>query len=370
MENVTFLLQNMDVGGVQRVNNVIAKSLSKDYEVNILLTQYKNIEFTTSVTCHVIKRYTRLEDYSLRAIKKIPINLNLLKKSLNKKLAEKIVYNLKKINTDIVIVNAELILLVPMIKRMAPNITIISWVHNNIDIYLNRYFKKEQEDLKIGLRVSDKNICLTKYDLEKIKNINRNTFCIANPLTLENTEISDLDNPYIICVARYSVQHKGLDYLIEIASKLPDPWTIKLVGSGNRKEQKEISKLIERWRANDKIELCGNLRGSELNDCYRKSSLYLMTSRWEGFPLVLAEAMSFGLPIVAFNQTGANEVLQEGKFGVIVEQGNTGAMLNSLLEIINNEQKMEELSSLSIKRTDDFRISTISEQWKLLINNK
>ena len=369
MKNITFLLPNMDVGGVQRVNSVVADSLNEDYNVNILLTQNKNIEFLTTVSCSVVERYTKIEDYILRAVKKMPRNLDVIEYQLDKVMVKKIVANLKNLGTDIVIVSADLILQVPLLKKMMPNITIISWVHNNIDIYINNYFKYKQKQLILGLEMSDSIVCLTGYDLEKISEMNNNTICIANPLTLENNTVSKLNKPYIVCVARYSINHKGLDYLIEIASKLPDPWIIKLVGSGNKKEQREIAKLITKWDAHKKIELCGNLNGLNLSKCYRESSIYLMTSRWEGFGLVLVEAMSFGLPIIAFSQTGSDEVLQHGKFGVIVEQGNINAMVEALLEIINSPEKIKVLSDLSIKRTESFNISTISNQWKLVINS-
>lgn len=61
-----------------------------------------------------------------------------------------------------------------------------------------------------------------------------------------------------------------------------------------------------------------------------------MTSRWEGFGLVLTEAMSFGLPIIAFENSGSNEVLDNGKYGIVVEQGNVEEFSRELNRMISD----------------------------------
>ena len=368
MKKVTFLLPDMKVGGVQRVNSVISENLSNFYETNILITQHKNVEFNTSIPCDVVENYSKAEDYFLRLLKRSPMNVDSVESIFNKRLVRKIIINMRKNNTDTIIVNADLILQIPLLKKYAPEIKIIAWVHNNIDIYMEKYFSEKRELLIKSLELADVVICLTEFDLIKIKKINKNTICIFNPVTLENNETSSLNTQTILCVARYSIEHKGLDYLIEIASKLPTNWKIKLVGSGNAAEREEVMRLVENWDAQNKIELCGNLHGDELKNCYKESSIYLMTSRWEGFPLVLAEAMSFGLPVVAFEQTGSKQVLQNGEFGIIIEQGKIDRMLESLIDLIEDPEKLKELSALSLNRVEEFQINKILNQWKDLLN--
>lgn len=109
--------------------------------------------------------------------------------------------------------------------------------------------------------------------------------------------------------------------------------------------------------------LLGALNGKELNNHYLNSSIYIMTSRWEGMPLVLAEAMSFGLPIIAFSQTGSNEVLANGKYGVLVENGNVSELTNQLIMLINDVEKRKQYQKLSLERVEDFQLKNIITKW-------
>lgn len=74
-----------------------------------------------------------------------------------------------------------------------------------------------------------------------------------------------------------------------------------------------------------------------------------MTSRWEGFGLVLVEAMDFGLPILAFSRTGSNEVIANGKHGVLVENGDVSELTNQLTMLINDVEKRSNINNYHYK---------------------
>jgi Glycosyltransferase len=111
------------------------------------------------------------------------------------------------------------------------------------------------------------------------------------------------------------------------------------------------------------------LYGKALKKHYLKSSIYLMTSRYEGFGLVLLEAMNFGLPIIAFSQSGSKEILNNGKYGILVSNGDVEAMYEKLLDFINDVNLREEYQQKSIKRVKDFSLDAITKQWEKTINN-
>ncbi len=92
-----------------------------------------------------------------------------------------------------------------------------------------------------------------------------------------------------------------------------------------------------------------------------------MTSRWEGFPLVLAEAMSFGLPVIAFKQSGSTEVLEGGRDGILIENGDIEQIVNALLELIVNKEKRIEYQKKSLERVKDFNLNSIVAQWENII---
>lgn len=92
-----------------------------------------------------------------------------------------------------------------------------------------------------------------------------------------------------------------------------------------------------------------------------------MTSRWEGMPLVLAEAMSFGLPIVAFEQSGSSEVLDDGKYGILVENGNVEAMITELLKLVENPELRKIYQRKSLERVQNFKVEILQKQWQNII---
>ena len=94
-----------------------------------------------------------------------------------------------------------------------------------------------------------------------------------------------------------------------------------------------------------------------------------MTSRWEGMPLVLAEAMSFGLPIIAFNQSGSAEVLGKGKYGILVENGNIDEMVFQLKQLMSNIEMRKEYQNISLQRIQDFDLTKITKTWTRLLES-
>jgi len=108
------------------------------------------------------------------------------------------------------------------------------------------------------------------------------------------------------------------------------------------------------------------LKDNELRDHYRNSSLFLQTSRWEGLPLVLVEAMSFGLPVIAMRQTGSAEVLNDGEFGVLVGNGDVDGTAIAIQRLINSRQQQLDLAEKSLNRVRDFQIEPILKQWEAL----
>jgi hypothetical protein len=104
------------------------------------------------------------------------------------------------------------------------------------------------------MKFADKIVTLNKDDLLDYSKYSDNVIKIYNPITLKNDESyhSSLNNHVISVVSRIDPFHKGLDYLSEIASRLPDDWKISIAGSGSKKKLKEFNKLITKNNAEKK----------------------------------------------------------------------------------------------------------------------
>lgn len=184
----------------------------------------------------------------------------------------------------------------------------------------------------------------SKYDY-KIK---------TNKMPIEGSnKLCDLKKKNIISVGRLS-KEKGFADLIEIFSNIEsEDWTLTIVGDGDEKENLEA--LIKDNNLKGKVILTGFLNKEELYKLYENSSLYVMTSFEESFGLVLVEASSFGLPLIAFDSAiGAKEIIQ--KNGILVSNRDKSVMIKKIKKLMNDisERKIYQKKSLEIYKSYDY----------------
>ncbi|AKP04358.1 hypothetical protein ABB45_11740 (plasmid) [Companilactobacillus farciminis] len=374
MMRVIFVLDKLDTGGLQRVNVTVVDKLRKSNDVKfVTIRNSKNELKTEAKVTNLIDTFIKKMIYFFLQI------INYFSKLLfhrdsnltNNFSSNLLIKYIVKNSPECVVLNGPSLVFGKKLKKTFPNLKVIMWMHNNSDVYLNSYFKNNKIMLISSMKFADKIVTLNKDDLLDYSKYSDNVIKIYNPITLKNDESyhSSLNNHVISVVSRIDPFHKGLDYLSEIASRLPDDWKISIAGSGSKKKLKEFNKLITKNNAEKKIVYNGNLYGKALKKHYLKSSIYLMTSRYEGFGLVLLEAMNFGLPIIAFSQSGSKEILNNGKYGILVSNGDVEAMYEKLLDFINDVNLREEYQQKSIKRVKDFSLDAITKQWEKTINN-
>ncbi|MGY3730535.1 glycosyltransferase [Lactococcus termiticola] len=350
------------LGGVQAMNAWLADSLAGHYETAI----YSRGEAKPSAFELKTTRFTdeRDENWGLK-FKLLTAfglaKLGFLRKSIYKREADKIATKIEQFQADQVILSANEILFLPLLKAKFPALKFIAWLHSSAERYMTKVFFGLKADFLAGIRQADELVCLTDEDVSYFKLTNPRCRRIFNPNRLEHEQVSALKEPIIAWTGRLSYQVKGLDYLIELAKDLPEPWKIAVAGPGDASIFKDLpeNKLLYR----------GALSGEELVQHYKEASIFLMTSRLEGFGLVLAEAMSFGLPAIAFEQTGSRAILDDGKYGRLIAQGDLEAMKASLQQLINNAEERKKLSQLSIERSQAFLPKVILEAWKELIES-
>lgn len=189
----------------------------------------------------------------------------------------------------------------------------------------------------------------------------KNVQVIHNPLSFYPEEYSTCENKQVIAVGRYMPQ-KGFDQLItawQIVTKKHPDWTLRIYGDGMRKElQKQINEL--------KIEGTCILEPtvSNIRDKYCESSIFILSSRFEGMPMVMGEAMACGLPAVSFTcPCGPRDIIEDGIDGILVENGNIKLLANKICYLIDNEnirKSMGEQARINIQR---FKIENIAKQW-------
>ena len=212
----------------------------------------------------------------------------------------------------------------------------------------------------------DQLIVLTKQDEEKLKISHQNVTQIYNFAPLAPAEKAPLDQKKIIAVGKLDPQ-KGFDLLIEACRFIKnwDGWILEIYGQGPDEEQ--LRSKISFYELEKHIFLKGITR--KVEEVYHSASFYVLSSRFEGFPMVLLEAISFGLPIVSFDcATGPNEVIVNDDCGLLVEEGNTKKLGEAMQRMICSREEREEKSERAFQKSKFFSKDEIMKQWLELFN--
>lgn len=207
----------------------------------------------------------------------------------------------------------------------------------------------------------DRFIVLTKQDKQSWKD-HKNISVIYNSVTnSDNKIVSSLENKKVLAIGRLSFQ-KNLELLIELwseISKIHLDWSLTIVGTG---DSKELKNKIRMMNLENVINLVSSTNA--INDYYINSSLYLMTSRFEGLPMVLLEAQNFGLPIVSLDcKCGPNEIITDGEDGFLIKMEDSSGFINKTSMLIENDSMRKEFGKKAKVNSSRFSEEVIMKQW-------
>ncbi len=204
-------------------------------------------------------------------------------------------------------------------------------------------------------------VLLTHQDADSWKGVTR-TFVIPNSLPFYPDRISKCDNKRAICVGRLNEQ-KGYEYLIDawslVAIKHPD-WRLDVYGAGEIKA--ELQQMINSKGLNKSLVL--NEPVSNIMEEYLESSIYVMSSRYEGFGMVLIEAMACGVPCVSFNcPYGPSDIISDREDGLLIEYLNTQALADGICMLIENPDMLKTFGKKARKNVLRYSRDKVMHQW-------
>lgn len=218
---------------------------------------------------------------------------------------------------------------------------------------------RSDNDMRLASRF-DAFVVLTKEDSE-YWNTN-NVKYIPNARTFENVMPASLDNKKVITVGRYSYQ-KGYDLLVkvwdEVHKRYPD-WTLDIIGDGEEREK--LQKMIDELNLTESI--CLKRSTPQIAKEYQNASIVALSSRYEGLPMILLEAQTFGLPIVSFRcKCGPKDVITDGVDGYLVDEGDIQGMADRIIALINDERLRKEMGNAAKISSGRYAEEVIMRQW-------
>ena len=203
-------------------------------------------------------------------------------------------------------------------------------------------------------------IVLSDEDKKNWKELD-NVIVIPNPLPpVTISQTSTTENKKVIAVGRY-VYQKGFDLLVEawetVAEKHPD-WHLYIYGRGDKNNYKVVSNC----HFEDAVE--------NINDKYAESSIFVLSSRFEGFGMVIIEAMKCGVPAVSFAcPCGPKDIITDGQDGFLVENGNTQQLAERICYLIEHDEERKVMGKNAVETAKKYDINEIGKRWSSLFNS-
>jgi len=232
----------------------------------------------------------------------------------------------------------------------------------------NNFYRVKSKIWRLLRRIvypfSDVLVVQSEHDKEKY-DYHSNVHVILNPLILEYKHKNIRRQKMILAVGRLQL-HKGFHQLLKVFSQLnAKKWQVVILGEGP--ERAFLEKLALELNIEKNVSMPG--RVTDVEEYYKKASVFVLSSNSEGFPNALIEAMGYGCAAVAFDcLTGPSDIIDNKKNGILIEVGNVNELAESIQYLIDQPKKREEFGENAKKIINELNIKKISTKWFEIIN--
>ncbi len=349
-------------GGIERVLSIKANYFASqpDYEIYILTTEQKDkspcYEFNAKIVFQDLAiNYNRQKSYFH------PVNLLKLPKHIDRTRSV-----IKKIRPDTVVVCSHSMdtYFIPFINRKIPKVK---------EFHYSKFIEEDKrKNPSLFKRIFFKFTDYVEKKYDKLVILNRdeagyyksnNTVVIPNPLTFSPKSVSKLTNKVAITAGR--VAHvKGYDILIDIwkiVNKTEKKWQLHIYGDGNSNYVHKLQDKINEYGLQDTLILKGST--NTIEEKMLNSSIFVMTSHNECFPLVLLEAQACGLPIVSFDCPHGPRNIISKENGVLVPHYDNEIFAEKLINLMQNKEELKKKGKNAKENSSKYELEIIMNLW-------
>lgn len=353
---VVFLLTDATTkGGVQRVNSIIGNNLSDVYDIHIVSIFSRNTSPSYPYNENISIEYLFKEHFDLR--------LNFFRYSA------KICQIVQKLKPSVIVVSGMGHVPSVILATAFYKCNLIAWEHQHYTF--GNFFGLEWFGRRLACAFFNKIVTLTKKDydtyLRKKGRCKAEVYHIYNPLVSMKTNKSyNPELKSIVSMGSLTTQ-KGFDFAIKVAKiifKNNCEWKWHIYGEGI--ERDALQKEIEANNLMNNVILEGYTNNAY--ELYNEHSIYCMTSRHEGFPMVLLEATAAHLPIVSFDcPCGPSEIIHDGENGYLIPCFDIKIFADKLNKLMQSPLKRKQFSMNQSSHISEFDLSHIISKWKTIL---
>lgn len=355
---IDFIASSLRGGGAERVLTLMANSLAKNpkHEISVITLYDGNevYEVDPIIERVRLKRNKNISNFTLSSI------LGLIEH-----------YKRKSKRPDVIISFSTTTNFISIIVAKLYSIKIFAQEHISYLGSTNQKKLVTNITRKHLYKMADVVTVLTSFDVPYYKKHGTEVYVMPNPCSFKPIKKNSHKRKKVILAVgnldRY--HHKGFDTLINLMVPIfkdhPD-WKLKIAGSGNEGKI-FLTDLAVKNNISDKIIFTGFI--SDISKLMRESMIFIMTSRFEGLPMVLLEALSQGMACISFDcTTGPSDIINNMENGLLIEDQNIEKMQQGLYNLINSEELRNKLANHGLKTIGKYEIEAVTERYEILLN--
>ncbi len=241
--------------------------------------------------------------------------------------------------------------------------------NNKKNLFWNIFGRLRDWQHTMQAKKVDKIVVLTDDNLKSWSSVTNNVIKIVNPSPLKNVNSQRpmLCSKRVIAIGKLDNQ-KGFDMLIDawsIVNNNYSDWRLDIFGTGSLEEK--LQNQIYNLNLSNVVSLAGVT--NNVMDELLASSFLVLSSRFEGLPMVLIESITCGLPIVSFDcETGPREIISSNDCGLLIPNGDIKELAKGIIRLIENPQILSNMSDQAIIKSSNYELNKIMEKWISLFN--